>query len=101
MSESQKCSLKDVEIRFQLESESSQDWRNCHGRVEMRDVPTRQSRRQPSGDSSAVDPPVPIPNTEVKCCSPDDSASLGCAKVGSRQSYAPSPSFRETGLSTL
>ena len=24
-----------------------------------------------SGDHSAVDPPVPIPNTEVKRCSPD------------------------------
>ena len=45
--------------------------------------------RQPSGDLSAVAPPVPIPNTEVKRCSPDDSASLGCAKVGRRQIYAP------------
>ena len=34
-------------------------------------------------------PPVPIPNTEVKRCSPDDSTSIGCAKVGRRQSYAP------------
>ena len=39
--------------------------------------------------ASAVAPPVPIPNTEVKRCSPDDSASLGCAKVGHRQNYAP------------
>ena len=38
-----------------------------------------------SGDNSAVVPPVPIPNTEVKRCSPDDSASIGCAKVGRRQ----------------
>ena len=45
--------------------------------------------RQPSGDSSAVAPPVPIPNTEVKRCSPDDSASIGCAKVGRRQSFCP------------
>ena len=45
--------------------------------------------RQTSGDPSAVAPPVPIPNTEVKRCSPDDSASIGCAKVGRRQSYAP------------
>ena len=44
---------------------------------------------QPSGDPSAVAPPVPIPNTEVKRCSPDDSTSIGCAKVGRRQSYAP------------
>jgi hypothetical protein len=36
-----------------------------------------------------VAPPVPIPNTEVKRCSPDDSTSIGCAKVGRRQSYAP------------
>jgi hypothetical protein len=37
---------------------------------------------QDSGDHSVVDPPVPIPNTEVKRCSPDGSASLGCARVG-------------------
>ena len=36
-----------------------------------------------------MEPPVPIPNTEVKRCSPDDSASIGCAKVGRRQSPAP------------
>jgi hypothetical protein len=47
-------------------------------------------RRKTSGDPSAVAPPVPIPNTEVKRCSPDDSTSIGCAKVGRRQSYAPS-----------
>lgn len=35
-----------------------------------------------SGDPSAVEPPVPISNTEVKRCSPDGSASLGCARVG-------------------
>jgi hypothetical protein len=44
-----------------------------------------------SGDHSAVVPPVPIPNTEVKRCSPNDSASLGGAKVGRRQSYRPAP----------
>ena len=42
-----------------------------------------------SGDLSAVEPPVPIPNTEVKRCSPDDSASIGCAKVGRRQYQRP------------
>src|SRR5689334_18835511 len=54
--------------------------------------------RQPSGDPSAVAPPVPIPNTEVKRCSPDDSASLGCAKVGRRQSYAPLLGNKEWGF---
>ena len=49
------------------------------------------SSRLSSGDPSAVAPPVPIPNTEVKRCSPDDSASLGCAKVGHRQSLYPVP----------
>jgi hypothetical protein len=34
-------------------------------------------------------PPVPIPNTEVKHRSPDGSASLGCARVGSCQKYEP------------
>ena len=36
-------------------------------------------------------PPVPIPNTEVKRCSPNGSASLGCARVGRRQNYEPRP----------
>ena len=44
---------------------------------------------QPSGDLSAVAPPVPIPNTEVKRCSPDGSASIGCARVGRCQYYGP------------
>jgi hypothetical protein len=38
-----------------------------------------------------VAPPVPIPNTEVKRCSPNGSASLGCARVGRRQNYEPRP----------
>jgi hypothetical protein len=59
--------------------------------------PLRSRIRQPSGDPSAVDPPVPIPNTEVKRCSPDDSTSIGCAKVGRRQSHAPLPGNRERG----
>jgi hypothetical protein len=57
--------------------------------LEKRQGPQSQSTIQPSGDPSAVAPPVPIPNTEVKRCSPDDSTSIGCAKVGRRQSYAP------------
>lgn len=44
-------------------------------------------------------PPVPIPNTEVKRCSPDDSACLACAKVGRRQYYAPSLGNRRRGFS--
>lgn len=44
---------------------------------------------RPSGDQSAVAPPVPISNTEVKRCSANGSASIGCARVGHRQSYAP------------
>src|SRR5689334_14173824 len=44
---------------------------------------------QLSGDHSAVAPPVPIPNTEVKRCSPDGSASIGCARVGRRQNFMP------------
>src|SRR5450759_3446886 len=44
---------------------------------------------QSSGDHSAVAPPVPIPNTEVKRCSPDGSASLGCARVGRCQNLCP------------
>ena len=54
--------------------------------------------RQPSGDTSAVEPPVPIPNTDVKRCSPDDSASIGCAKVGRRQFLAPSLGNKGRGI---
>src|SRR5262249_62321103 len=42
-----------------------------------------------SGDTSAVVPPVPIPNTEVKRCSPDGSTATGRARVGRRQSKMP------------
>ena len=37
------------------------------------------------GDHSAIDPPVPIPNTEVKCSHADGSATYDCARVGHRQ----------------
>ena len=58
-----------------------------------RQKPARASARGScSGDPSAVVPPVPIPNTEVKRCSPDGSASLGCARVGRCQN-PPSPWF--------
>jgi hypothetical protein len=45
--------------------------------------------RQPSGDYSAVAPPVPIPNTAVKRCSPDGSTAIGRARVGRRQNKNP------------
>ena len=34
-------------------------------------------------------PPVPIPNTEVKRCSPDGSTAIGRARVGRRQNKTP------------
>jgi hypothetical protein len=40
---------------------------------------------QDSGDHSVVDPPVPIPNTEVKRYSADGSAAIGRVRVGRRQ----------------
>src|SRR5215204_5454000 len=58
-------------------------------RVARNSGESSKTKLQPSGDPSAVAPPVPIPNTEVKRCSPDDSTSIGCAKVGRCQSYAP------------
>ena len=42
-----------------------------------------------SGDISVVAPPVPIPNTEVKRCSPDGSTAKGRARVGRRQNKNP------------
>ena len=44
-----------------------------------------KSPAQNSGDSSAVAPPVPIPNTAVKRCSADGSPAIGRARVGRRQ----------------
>ena len=38
-----------------------------------------------SGGHSAVEPPVPIPNTEVKCSHADGSATYDCVRVGHRQ----------------
>ena len=38
-----------------------------------------------SGGHSATEPPVPIPNTEVKCSNADGSATNDCARVGHRQ----------------
>ena len=42
-----------------------------------------------SGDINVVVPPVPIPNTEVKRCSPDGSTATGRARVGRRQNKNP------------
>jgi hypothetical protein len=53
-----------------------------------------------SGDNSAVAPPVPIPNTAVKRCSPDGSTAIGRARVGRRQNKTPSM-FEENVLGVL
>ena len=42
----------------------------------------------PSGDQSAVEPPGPIPNPEVKRRSADGSGTIGPVRVGRRQVYA-------------
>ena len=41
-----------------------------------------------SGGQSAVEPPGPIPNPEVKRCSADGSGTIGPVRVGRRQVYA-------------
>ena len=46
----------------------------------------------PSGDQSAVEPPGPIPNPEVKRCSANGSETIGLVRVGRRQVYARLPS---------
>ena len=46
-------------------------------------------------------PPVPIPNTEVKRCSPDGSATIGCARVGRRQNKSPALGNRPRGFCLL
>src|SRR5947207_15948728 len=58
--------------------------RACVAAVQRNASPARTS-----GDNSAVAPPVPIPNTAVKRCSPDGSATKGRARVGRRQNPAP------------
>ena len=50
----------------------------------------------PSGDQSAVEPPGPIPNPEVKRCSADGSAAIGRVRVG-RCQFIPPFSFLEGG----
>src|SRR3954462_11577353 len=52
-----------------------------------------------SGDISVVAPPVPIPNTEVKRCSPDGSTAKGRARVGRRQNKMPGGSFHRAFIS--
>ena len=52
-------------------------------------VQRNASSARTSGDNSAVAPPVPIPNTAVKRCSPDGSAAIGRARVGHRQNKNP------------
>ena len=44
--------------------------------------------RLPSGDQSAVEPPGPIPNPEVKRRSANGSETIGLVRVGRRQVYA-------------
>jgi hypothetical protein len=51
-----------------------------------------------SGDRSAVAPPVPIPNTEVKHCSADGSTATGRVRVGRRQNRLPSMSLDVLGV---
>lgn len=54
-----------------------------------------------SGGHGAAEPPVPIPNTEVKRCSADDSRAKGPAKVGRRQfqpPYTTTPVPKRRGL---
>ena len=50
--------------------------------------PSLDHPRLPSGDQSAVEPPGPIPNPEVKRCSANGSETIGLVRVGRRQVYA-------------
>ncbi len=50
------------------------------------------------GDHSEREPPDPIPNSEVKPLSADDSAAVCRAKVGNRQAPNPSPSLDPLGF---
>ena len=50
--------------------------------------PSLDKPRLPSGDQSAVEPPGPIPNPEVKRRSANGSETIGLVRVGRRQVYA-------------
>ena len=52
----------------------------------------------PSGDQSAVEPPGPIPNPEVKRRSADGSGTTGPVRVGRRQVFAPHQPKAGAGL---
>src|SRR6478752_5245080 len=54
--------------------------------------------RAASGDHSAVEPPVPIPNTEVKRCSANGSRTTGPARVGRCQNITAQPGENQAGL---
>ena len=51
--------------------------------------PVLDERGLPSGDQSAVEPPGPIPNPEVKRRSANGSGTIGPVRVGRRQVYIP------------
>ena len=66
-------------------------WMSESGRKKPGSVPQSPSPDQtglPSGDQSAVEPPGPIPNPEVKRCSANGSGTIGLVRVGRRQVYA-------------
>jgi hypothetical protein len=48
-----------------------------------------------------VEPSVPIPNTEIKRYHPEDSAALGCVKVGCCQVFLWTPQFSNCGVFLL
>ena len=51
------------------------------------------------GGHSAVEPPVPIPNTEVKCSYADGSATYVCVRVGHCQaSFSKKPQSFDCGF---
>ena len=49
------------------------------------------------GGHSAVVPPVPIPNTEVKCSHADGSATYVCVRVGHCQASLPKNPYQFSG----
>ena len=77
-----------AECRSQIE-----DWKTNQSAIDNLKSAIHQklapSAALSSGDNSAVAPPVPIPNTEVKRCSPDGSTAKGRARVGRRQNKNP------------
>ena len=77
------CQVEELEVSVWM-SESGRK----NSKAQIPRVPAPICPVLPSGDQSAVEPPGPIPNPEVKRRSANGSETIGLVRVGRRQVYA-------------